>query len=175
MGTKDPVLAPYQTYETADGYMSVAAFRRVDWEKLADACERPEWKEDPRFLTSAGLEDNKNDRLALTQEALRTRTTGEWVERLEAFDVPCAPVLTRREMIRHPQLAANALIIETDHPEAGRLRQTRPPARFEGTPVDLPRPGPALGAHTAEALAEAGLAPAEIDALLTSHAAIAAE
>jgi len=162
-------------YETADGYMSVAAFRRVDWEKLADACERPEWKEDPRFLTSAGLEDNKNDRLALTQEALRTRTTGEWVERLEAFDVPCAPVLTRREMIRHPQLAANALIIETDHPEAGRLRQTRPPARFEGTPVDLPRPGPALGAHTAEALAEAGLAPAEIDALLTSHAAIAAE
>ena len=56
-------------YETADGFISVAAFRRVDWEKLADACDRPEWKTDPRFLTSAGLEDNKPARLELTQEA----------------------------------------------------------------------------------------------------------
>ncbi|MEM9139199.1 MAG: CoA transferase [Pseudomonadota bacterium] len=158
-------------YETADGYMSCAAFRRVDWEKLADACERPEWKTDPRFLTSAGLEEYKNDRLAMTQEALKTRTTAEWIQRLEDHDVPCAPVLSRRDMIRHPQLAANALIVETEHPQAGTLRQTRPPARFSATPTVHRFGGPVLGAHTAEVLAEAGLAAGQIAALMASGAA----
>jgi len=158
-------------YETADGYISVAAFRRVDWEKLADACDRPEWKTDPRFLTSAGLEENKNDRLTMTQDALRLRTTAEWVALLESHDVPCAPVLTRREMIRHPQIVANALIIETDHAQAGRLRQTRPPARFSGTPTEHRMGAPVLGQHTEAVLADAGLAPAEIAELVASGAA----
>lgn len=162
-------------YETADGYMSVAAFRRVDWEKLADACEQPEWKTDPRFLTSAGLEEHKPARLELTQEVLRTRTTGEWIERLEAFDVPCAPVLTRRDMICHPQIAANALIVETEHPHAGTLRQTRPPARFEGTPTEHRFGGPLLGEHTAEVLAETDLSESQISALLDNGTAIAAQ
>jgi crotonobetainyl-CoA:carnitine CoA-transferase CaiB-like acyl-CoA transferase len=159
-------------YQTADGYISVAAFRRRDWERLADACERPEWKEDPRFLTSAGLEIHKTERLDMTQGALEGRTTAEWIGRLEAHDVPCAPVLTRAEVIRHPQIAANALIVEVDHPVAGRLRQTRPPARFEGTPTEYRMGGPALGQHTAEVLAEAGLATGEIEALLADGAAV---
>ena len=161
-------------YETADGYISVAAFRRADWEKLADAVERPEWKEDPRFLTSAGLEEFKNDRLEMTQQALLGRTTAEWIERLDRFDVPAAPVLTRREMIRHPQIAANALIVETEHPQAGTLRQTRPPARFSGTPTQHRMGGPQLGQHTGEVLAEAGLAEGEIARLLDSAAAVQA-
>ena len=106
-------------YETADGFMSVAVTRRKDWEALAAAVERPDWLEDPRFQDAAGLERHKNARLEMTQEALRGRTTAEWMERLEATDVPCAPVLTRREMIRHPQIAANGLLLETEH-AAGR-------------------------------------------------------
>jgi len=159
-------------YETADSHLSVAAFRRADWERLAAACERPEWKTDPRFLTTEGLEHYKSERLELTQQALRARSTAEWIARLEEFDVPCAPVLTRRDMIRHPQIAANALIVETDHPQAGRLRQTRPPARFEGTPTEQRRGGPLLGQHTVEALSESGLTPEEIRALLQSGAAV---
>ncbi|MEM7057759.1 MAG: CoA transferase [Pseudomonadota bacterium] len=162
-------------YETADGYMSVAAFRRVDWEKLADACERPDWKTDPRFLTSAGLEEYKSERLELTQDALKTRPTADWIRRFEEHDVPCAPVLTRAEMIRHPQITANALIIETDHPEAGLLRQTRHPAQFQGTPTEIQRGGPVLGGHTKEVLAEAGLDQAQIEGMLASGAAQQAE
>ena len=158
-------------YETSDGYMSCAAFRRVDWEKLADACERPEWKTDPRFLTSAGLEEYKNDRLEMTQEALRTRTTAEWIARLEEHDVPCAPVLTRRDLIHHPQIKANALIIETDHPQAGMLRQTRHPTNFDGTPTEQRLGGPVLGGHTTDVLTDIGLDPAEIEGLLASGAA----
>jgi crotonobetainyl-CoA:carnitine CoA-transferase CaiB-like acyl-CoA transferase len=162
-------------YQTLDGYISVAAFRRRDWERLADAVGRPEWKEDPRFLTSAGLEIHKSARLELTQAALGGRTTAEWTRRLDAYDVPCAPVLTRAEVIRHPQIAANALIVEVDHPLAGRLRQTRPPARFEGTPTEYRMGGPALGQHTREVLAEAGLSGTEIDALVENGAAMQGE
>ncbi len=161
-------------YETADGFISVAAFRRVDWEKLADACERPEWTADERFMTSEGLEVYKTERLELTQEALRTRTNAQWVKRFNEFDVPCAPVLSRREMINHPQVAANALIIENDHPQAGRLRQTRTPARFEGTPAEQRTGGPILGGHTSEALMEAGMSGEEVRVLLDRGAAIGA-
>jgi crotonobetainyl-CoA:carnitine CoA-transferase CaiB-like acyl-CoA transferase len=159
-------------YETADGYISVAAFRRADWVKLADACERPEWKTDERFLTSEGLEVYKSDRLELTQLALRGRTNADWIERFDAFDVPCAPVLTRHEMIHHPQIVANGLVVETEHPQAGRVRQTRPPARFGATPTEHRMGGPLLGGHTTEVLAEAGLAAEEIRALLGSGAAV---
>ena len=159
-------------YETADGYISVAAFRRVDWEKLADACKRPEWKSDERFQTSAGLEDFKNDRLQMTQAALLERATAEWIERFDRFDVPHAPVLTRRDMIRHPQVQANELIVEHDHPVAGRLRQTRPPARFDGTPTEYRRGAPVLGGDTLEVLAEFGITQEDIEALIAKRAAI---
>ena len=158
-------------YETADGYISVAAFRRADWVKLARACERPEWIDDPRFQTSEGLELHKPERLELTQGALRGSSTAEWIETLEAHDVPCAPVLTRREMIRHPQVMGNGIIAETDHPQAGRLRQALTPARFEGTPSEHRMGGPALGGHTAEVLAEAGYAPEAIDRMIAAGAA----
>ncbi len=158
-------------YETADGHISVAAFRRADWVRLARACERPEWIEDARFQTAEGLDVHKAARLELTQEALRERTTAEWIERLEAHDVPCAPVLTRREMIRHPQVVENGIVVETDHPRAGRLRQARSAARFSATPAAVRHGAPGLGAHTREVLAEAGYTAAEIDALMQSGAA----
>jgi len=162
-------------YETADGYISVAAFRRADWINLAQACERPEWIDDPRFLTSEGLEVHKPERLELTQQALRNRTSAEWIARLEAHDVPCAPVLTRHEMIRHPQVVENRIIVETEHPQAGRLRQTRTPARFSGTPAEHRRGGPTLGGDTREVLAEAGYSATEIDTLIAAGAAAVQE
>ncbi len=158
-------------YETKDGHVSVAAFRRADWVKLAEACERPEWVEDPRFLTSEGLEVNKPARLELTQDALRTRTSAEWIERLEAHDVPCAPVLTRREMITHPQVVENGIVTVTEHPQAGRLRQARPPARFSETAAEHRHGGRHLGEDTRAVLEEAGYGGTEVDALIASGVA----
>ncbi len=158
-------------YETSDGYISVAAFRRTDWVKLAQACEHPEWIDDPRFLTSEGLEIHKPERLELTQQALRNRSSAEWIAHLDAHDVPCAPVLTRREMISHPQVVENGIIVETNHPKAGRLRQSRTPAHFSGTPTEHRRGGPELGGDTREILAEAGYSATEIDTLIKTGAA----
>ena len=158
-------------YETADGYISVAVMRHKEWVGLARAVERPEWLDDPRFQDSIGLDTHKSARLELTQEALRGRTTAEWIERLEAQDVPCAPVLTRREAIRHPQVVANGIVVETEHPEAGRLRQARTPAEFFGTPAEHRFGAPRLGGQTREILSEAGFSEEEIDRLLESGTA----
>lgn len=158
-------------YETKDGYLSCAAFRRVDWEKLSDALGHPEWKEDARFQTSAGLEQFKDDRLKMTQEVLISRTTDEWIAVLEKHDVPCAPVLTRSEMRQHAQIEANGIVEVNTHHVAGDLRQTRHAARFDGTPPEHRRGAPLLAEHTEEVLAEAGFSPAEIASLLKSGAA----
>lgn len=158
-------------YETSDGYLSCAAFRRVDWEKLSDALGHPEWKEDTRFQTSAGLEQFKDDRLKMTQEVLISRTTDEWIAVLEEHDVPCAPVLTRSEMRQHAQIEANGIVEVNTHHVAGDLRQTRHAARFDGTPPEHRRGAPLLAEHTEEVLAEVGFSPAEIASLLKSGAA----
>ena len=149
-------------YETKDGHMGVAVMSDREWVGLARALERPEWLEDARFRTPALRDENIDDRLSLTQEVLRARTTDEWMERLEAEGVPCAPVLTRTALVAHPQVAAGGTLVEVDHPVAGRMRQARPAARFEATPSSIRRGAPLLGEHSEELLAEAGLSAAEI-------------
>ncbi|MEM1346846.1 MAG: CoA transferase, partial [Pseudomonadota bacterium] len=161
-------------YASADGHLAVSAYADRDWKGLCRALERPDWLEDVRFAITEGREINKNARLELTQSVLETRPTAEWLTRLEAEDVPCAPVLTRSEMLTHPQIAANALLIETDHPEAGRLRQTRAPAVFSNLETPPPKPAQPLGADTAAVLAEAGYSGAEIAALAEAGVMFAA-
>lgn len=160
-------------YETADGFISVAVMRHTEWVGLAKAVNRPEWLEDPRFQDTAGLEEHKNARLELTQTALRQESTAHWITRLEAEDVPCAPILTRREMIEHAQIQANQILMYSDHPQAGRLRQARPAAEFGKTPTSHRSGAPKHGAHSQELLREIGMDDSAIEALLNSGAVVA--
>ncbi len=152
-------------YETADGYISVAVQTDKQWRGLTQALERPEWLDDPRFATQELRQVNIDDRLGLTQEVLKTNGSAHWLARLEAADIPCVPVLTRNQMISNEQIAANRTVIETEHPDAGRLRQSRPAALFSDTPTGPPRPAPRLGADTDAVLGEAGFDAAGIAAL----------
>jgi crotonobetainyl-CoA:carnitine CoA-transferase CaiB-like acyl-CoA transferase len=145
-------------FETADGYITVGAVSDAEWAGLARAVGRPEWLDDPRFQTPAGRVRHADARLELTAEALKTKTSAEWLVRLDAEQVPCAPILSREEVLADAQVAANALIVETEHPHAGRMRQARPAARFERTPATLRRPAPLLGEHTEAILSELGIA-----------------
>ncbi len=144
-------------YETATTPISAAVQSNKEWLALTKALDKPEWLTDPRFLTPALRGRHINERLAMTQDVLLTRPAAEWLDRLTAEGVPCAPVLTRTQMLSNPQVVANGIVVETTHPDAGRLRQARPAARFSETPAEIRKGGPALGQHTAEILAELGL------------------
>lgn len=152
-------------YETKDGHMSVAVMTNDQWAALCHAVGKPEWLEDPRFASTELRDLNINDRLALIQSALIDRDTDAWMTILEKAGVPCVPVLTRAQMIDHPQIAASGIVTENDHPQAGRLRQARNAARFSVTVPEHRRGAPLLGEHTAEILREAGYTDSEIAAL----------
>ncbi len=155
-------------YATADGYISVAVQTDREWQALTRALDRPEWLEDPRFLTPALRQENIDDRLQLTQKTLLTQPAEFWLERLEQEGVPCAPVLTRSQVIAHPQIQANGLILEHHHPDAGPLRQAAPAAAFSRSPARIRRGAPALGADTDAILEELGYSAEERQRLRAS-------
>ncbi|MCR9113497.1 MAG: CoA transferase [Rhodobacteraceae bacterium] len=155
-------------YQTADGWMAVSAHTDSTWSGLCAAVGRPDWLEDPRFATVAAREENKPARLELTQEALLEDTTDNWMQRLDALDVPCAPVLTRDQVYSHPQVQANETVIELDHPQAGRIRQARTPARFSATPPGTPEPARRLGEDTRAVLSEVGYDAETIDDMIAA-------
>ena len=150
-------LAQDLVYETSDGWMTAGAVSDSEWQGLARALDHPEWLDDERFKTAGGRVAYAKERLDQTASVLKTRTTEEWLAILDAEQVPCAPILPLSEVINHPQILANELIFETDHPVAGRIRQPRAAARFDGTPTTLAGPAPTLGQHTEEILKELGI------------------
>ncbi len=139
-------------YDVQGGYLSISIMQDKHWEALAQATGRLDILEDPRFKDAELRENNRDARLKLTQSIVRDLDRDTLLHDLESAGVPCAPVLTRREMREHPQMAANGTFIEYDHPKAGRLRQARGPAVFHGTPATNLRPAPELGEHTEEIL-----------------------
>ena len=149
-------------FETADGYITAGAMSDKEWAGMVRALDKPEWLEDERFRTPAGRMKHADARLEMTAEVMKTRTSAEWIARLDAEQVPCAPALSRQDMLTNEQIVANRLIVESEHPHVGRTRMTRPAARFAETPAELRLPAPMLGEHTEQVLTEIGLSSAQI-------------
>lgn len=155
-------------YETSTDYISVSVMTNDQWRNLCTAFDKLEWLDDERFKTPAGRDRFANERLELIQSVLATRSAEEWLERLEAAGVPCAPVLKRHEMIRHPQVEASGVVVEVEHEHAGQLRQARNAARFEGTPTEMRHGAPHLGEHSRKLMEELGYSELEQDRLVDS-------
>lgn len=160
-------------YETQTDYITVSTMTNDQWSGFCKVANREHLLEDERFNTPAKRDANADERLNLIQEALLERPAEEWLKTLDDAGVPSAPVLTRRQMIDHPQVQASEIVIEHDHPHAGKLRQARPAARFEGTPLSIRHGAPVLGEHTYELLGELGYSKIEIDTMVESGALLA--
>jgi crotonobetainyl-CoA:carnitine CoA-transferase CaiB-like acyl-CoA transferase len=162
---QSPVANYLSVRRTADGFMTVFAISDREFEGLCRALDRPDLARDARFAEAAARLRNADELAEIVEAATRARRTAELAERLAAEDVPHARVNRLAALFEDPQVVANELVVEMEHATAGRLRTTRPVARFDRTPAGLRRAAPILGEHGAEVLAEAGFAAAEIRAL----------
>lgn len=167
-------LAQDLIFETRDGYITCGAVSDSEWEGMCKALERPDWLADERFSTPMGRVVNARERLEGMSEVLRARSSAEWLAVLDRHDVPCAPVLSRPEILENEQIRANRLITEYEHPGLGRIRQPRPGARFSRNAVRSRPLAPGLGEHSIQVLEEQGIAEDEIDRLIGAGVVIPA-
>ncbi len=172
MGSAHPLNAPYQSFETADGWINIGAANQKNWERLIAILEAPELGQDPRFLANEGRMEHLPALVEALNARFRERPTAEWLERLEAGGLPAGPVLSVGEMHQDPQAIARGMIVETEHPRAGATKALGLPITFSHTPGEVARPAPLLGEHTREVLSAIGYWPEEIDALFEEGAAI---
>ena len=162
-------LAQDLIFQTRDGYITCGAVSDDEWRGMCAALDRPGWLDDERFNTPLGRVQNAKARLESMSDVLSSRTSAEWLERLDAEDVPCAPVLTRPEILENEQVKANELIHEYNHPSLGEIRQPRPGARFSRSELRKEPIAPMLGEHSKEVLQETGISDADIEALIKEN------
>jgi len=154
---KAPISNGYRTNRFKDGYVSAAAITDDQFHGAMRAYGMPELIDDPRFTTLVERSENLVELLDLVAANRPEIPAAEAIARLEAEDVPCGPVHEPDEVASDPQIVAAGCFEEGEHPVLGRIRQPRPPARFETTPSELRRSAPSLGEHADEILAEIGI------------------
>jgi crotonobetainyl-CoA:carnitine CoA-transferase CaiB-like acyl-CoA transferase len=148
LGTAHRLSAPYQVFETADGWIAIGAANQRNWERLTQAIERPDLLQNPLFASNSERMANLPQLVETLTATLRTRPTTSWLQMLEAADVPCGPVLSLDHVYQHPQVQARQMDITMEHPIAGRIHAIGFPVKYSTTPGQLYRPAPVLGQHT---------------------------
>ena len=156
-------------YATTDGYITAGAISDKEWAGMCRALKCEDWIEDERFKTAIDRFKNVSERKQLTAEAISNWSSNEILQRLMAEDVPCAPLLSRNELLDHEQVVANASIDRLHYPDFGEVRQARPAAQFSKTPSRIAGPGPRLGEHGHAILSELGYSDAEIEQLIAQQ------
>ncbi|MBU3577713.1 formyl-CoA transferase [Polynucleobacter sp. UK-Kesae-W10] len=137
------------------------------WEPITKALGKPEWATDPAYMTAEARQDKIFDIFATIEDWLKDKTKYEAVDILRKFDIPCAPVLSMKELANSPDLRKSGSIVEVDHKVRGKYLTIGSPIKFSDLEIEV-KPSPVLGEHTDEVLADLGYSADDIAKL---HAA----
>lgn len=148
-----PSLVPFQNFETADGWLVVACAKEKFWKRLVNLLDDKALASDADFETFQLRKQNSKRVLLELNNLFAQRSTAEWLELLQKARIPCAPVNDVKTALADPLVAERMLIVETDHPTLGKVRQIAGPVRV-GAFNPVAQRGPFLGEHTASVLNE---------------------
>jgi CoA:oxalate CoA-transferase len=162
-GNDHPIAAPYGLFPTRDGQIALAPADDVFFGRLADALEEPGLKTDPLYATQSARVANRTRINAIIGGKLAGNTTAFWVETLNRAGVPSGPVNNVPEVFEDPQIKAQEMVLEVDHPGHGIVRMLGFPIKLSETPCRVRRTAASLGQHSDEILKELGYAASERD------------
>jgi len=150
IGTRHPLATPFQAFPTKDGWIVVALSWGVEnqWELFCATIGRPDLIGDPRF-DMPGLRTKHHGELEpVLTDALRQKTTAEWLREFDAIGLPCGPLNDIPSAAEHPQVKARKMLVEVEHPDGFSMRIADTPVKLGRTPGGIQGPPPALGEHT---------------------------
>lgn len=165
MGSAHPLMAPYQSFETRDGWINVGAANQTNWERLLEVLDVSELGRDRRFADNAGRMNNLAALVEQLTPYFQSQTTASWLEKFQVAGIPAGPVLSIAAMHADPQVKARQMVIEVPHSQVGRVKTLGTPVKFSKTPTTLNQGAPLLGEHTREVLREVGYSNRETEKL----------
>ncbi len=172
LGSAHPMSAPYQAFETSDGWITVGGSNQTNWLRLVEVVDLSELAEDPRFRRNSDRMEHVDELSTILGERFKARTTAEWLTLLEGAGVPAGPVASVGEMLELPQTLAREMVLEVEHSLLGSVRTVGFPVKFSETPGSVRRGAPVLGEHTREVLGELGYTDEQVEDLVRSGAAL---